>query len=461
MWQELRQGLRPLWRNPLVAVAAILTLALGLGAATTAFTVARGALFPLDYPEPHELLRIYATVDSLQHAANPRLAALWNRLPVSYLNTVDLRRGSRTLRIGLYLGHTAVVEPGGEPLELAAAKIDAELLGVLGVAPVLGRPFAAAEVARREPLVLLGHDLWTGVFGADRSVLGRPLRVDGHPHTIVGVMPAGFSLPGREDALWLPAGPTEEDLAFRDGHSHTAVARLAPGAGLAAARAETSRLAAALAVAHPDTNADTGVRLVPLAEAVLGDGRRVLALLAAAAAAVLLVACVNLAHLLLARGIDRRGEMAVRLALGARRRHLLRQSAIEALALATAGAAGGLLLAALAGRLLPALLAAELPALGETAVDGGTVLFAFATALAATLLCGLLPALALAGVLLGALGALASGRLLAGLLYGMTAGDPRSVAAAALLLALACLAAGYLPARRASRIDPAVTLRSE
>jgi putative ABC transport system permease protein len=397
--QEFRLSLRRLRRNPLFSLAAILTLAVGVGAATTAFALIRGLLSPLPYPRAGELVRVYETLDSLQTSPNPRLRALWNRLPVSYRNAADWRQGNRTLRgiggiggIGLFLDYTAVLEAGGEPVDLPAAAIDAELLGVLGVAPSLGRPFSAAEVARREPLVLLAHDLWRSRFGADPAIVGRLLRIEGRAFTVVGVMPSGFALPGRHDALWTPAGPTADDLAVRNMHAYGAIGRLAPGAALEQARTEMSRTAAALAAAYPDTNTGAGVRLVPLLDTVLGDGRRVLALLSAAAAAVLLVACVNLVHLQLSQSVGRQGETALRLALGARRIHLLRQTGAEALVLALGGAAGGLALAALARRALPLVLAGELPRLEAVTLDRGAAAFAFGAALGVLLLSSLLPA---------------------------------------------------------------------
>jgi putative ABC transport system permease protein len=393
MWHELRYGLRRLGRNPLVSITVILTLAVGVGAVTTAFTIVHGTLSHLDYPQAGKLVTIYQTLSDLKSSPNPRLAALWNQLSVSYLNTNDWRQRSRAFRgIGLYDGYSAVLEPGGEPLEVSAARIDSELLRILGVAPALGRPFTAAEVARRERLVLLAHGLWINVFGGDKKILGRALRLDGQQYTVVGVMAPGFEISGRKDSLWTPAGPTDDDLTIRDENGYSAIGRLASGATQEAAQAEMDRIAAELAAAHPETNSGTGVRLVPLLDTVIGDSRRVLALLSAAAAAVLLIACVNLTNVLLAQGVERQGDMALRLALGARRAHLIRQSGVEALILAVAGSAGGLGLAALARRLLPLFLVAELPRLEKIAIDWGVVLFALSAGLIAILLSALLPA---------------------------------------------------------------------
>jgi predicted permease len=393
MGQELRLGLRRLRRNPAVSLTVILTLAVGVGAVTAAFTLVHGVLSPLQYPEPDRLVGVYQTLSVLKDSLNPRLAALWNKLPVSYQDAVDWRRNVRTLDgIGLFTSTTAVVEPGGEPLEVPAAQVDVDLLRVLGAKPALGRLFTAADVESRQPLALLGHDLWTSAFGADPKIAGRAVRVDGKLTTIVGVMPSGFGLPGIKSSLWTPAVPTEIDLTVRDSHAYNAVGRLAPGATLEAARAEMERLAAGLAVQYPDTNKDAGVRLVPLLDTVAGDSRRMLALLAAAALAVLLIACVNLAHVLLAQGLERQGETAMRLALGARRSHLLRQSAAETLWLGLFGSAGGLLLAVLARRALPLFLVTELPRLDEIRIDGTVLLFAIAAGFATALLSALAPA---------------------------------------------------------------------
>src|SRR6266849_2988756 len=180
MIHDLRYGLRRLLRNPLVSVTVLLTLAVGVGAVTTAFSVVHGTLYPLDFPQAGRLVRIYQTLSRLKTSPNARLAAIWNQIPMWYLNTNDFRQRSRTLRgIGLFDNYTAVLQPGGEPMEVAASKIDSEVLRVLGAAPLLGRPFSASEVARRDHLVLLSHGLWTSVFGADKGILGRALRLDG------------------------------------------------------------------------------------------------------------------------------------------------------------------------------------------------------------------------------------------------------------------------------------------
>jgi putative ABC transport system permease protein len=448
MRQELRISLRRLARNPLVSLTVILTLTVGIGAVTTAFTIVRGVLSPLDYPQPERLVRLWGTLEELKSSPNPRLAAIWNRLPVSYRDTVDWRRQSRALRsIGLFLDDDVVLEPGGEPLDVPAAKIDADLLQVLGVEPALGRRFSAQEMQNGEQVALLAHELWMGVFGSDPQILGRAIRIDGKPYTVIGVMPPSFGLPESKALLWTPAAPTADDLTFRDQHNYTAIARLAPGVRLEAAQAETAHIAADLGRAYPDTNAGTGIRLAPLLDTVVGDSRRVLSLLTAATVAVLLIACLNLALVLIAQGAERRGETALRLALGARRSHLLRQSAVEILILAVLGSAGGLLLAALARRALPLLLATELPRMKKIAVDGRAALFALGAGLAAALLGGLAPAvLAASGSLRTAIAERRSIRFLQDVLVVVEVALTLVLTAGALILASSWL--------RSSAVDP-------
>jgi len=396
---ELRHAARLPSRAPALTLAAALTFAVGIGAVTTAGTLVHGILLaPLPYPVSGRLVRLYAELGRLRDSPNPRLAAIWNRIPVSYLDASDWRRRSHTLTgIGLFAGSTLAL--GGsdgrttEPREVSAARVEPELLRALGVQPALGRWLADED--RRKPVVLLSHGLWTEVFGRDERVLGRSLRLDGAPHTVVGVMPPGFDLPGRDDALWLPLAPSDDDLSFRNDQAYGAIGRLAPGVSLEQARSELDRIAADLAAEHPETNADSGVRLTPLLDTVVGDRRRVLELTAAAAAVVLLVACVNVAHLLLGRSAERRRELALRLALGAGRLRLVLHLAAESLLLAVIGGTGGLALALAAHRALPALVGDELPRLGET-VPGSTAAFIAAGAsLVAALLAGLLPAASL------------------------------------------------------------------
>ena len=396
---DARQALRRLRREPLTAAVSALTLALGIGAATSVFALVQGVLWtPLGYPEADRLVKVHRTLEALRESPNPRLADLWNRLPVSYLFAEDLRRADRPLSgVGLYLGGEVVVDGPREPEGVAAARIDPHLLRVLGVQPEIGRLFLGGDVADGAPRVLLGHGFWRGAFGGDPGIVGRSVRIDGEPHAVVGVMPPGFQLPGREDRLWTLLVPGENDRAFRDDYRYEAIGRLAPGWTVAEAGAALDRLAERLATEHPASDAGAGARIVPLLDTLVGDGRRSLGLLSIAAMVVLAVACVNVLHLLLVRGAARRRELALRRALGAGRGRLVRSLALDALWIALAGGVGGFLLAVAGVRVLPLWLAGELPRLDQVAIDARVVLFALGASLFAALAAGLAPALAATG----------------------------------------------------------------
>ncbi|RMH20945.1 MAG: FtsX-like permease family protein [Acidobacteria bacterium] len=391
---EIRQALRFHRRRPLASAVVILTLALGIGANCAIFSLVDATLLrPLPYPDGDRLVVVYQTYDVLKSSPNPRLQAIWNRLPASYLNALDQRRSSSALAgLGLYQDRAFTLTGAGEPRRLPGARIDAELLAVLGVAPVLGRGFRPPEVTAGERLVILSHGLWQEVFGGDPGALGRSLVLDGEPHEVIGVMPSGFRLPGRpDDRLWAPLAVSEDDRRVRDNFFYSALARLAPGIGLERAQREADRVAARLASAYPETNAGTGIRLLPLRDDLVADSRPLLSLLLASVASVLLVACANVTHLLLAQAAGRRRELAIRAALGADRRALGRQLLLESALLAVAGGAAGLGLAAAGLRLLLAWLPDPLPRV-EAAIDGRVLLFTLGLSLLAALACGLLPA---------------------------------------------------------------------
>jgi len=393
--QDVRHALRLHLKHSVLTATVVVTLALGIGANTAIFTIVNAVLLrPLDYPEPGRLARLYQTYESLRTSPNPRLRRIWNRLGVSYLNALDYRQASRTVAgIGLYTEQRVTFLGGGEPEEVEAVAVDADLFATLGVVPSLGRTFAPAEVERRERLAVLSHDLWQRVYGGDPAILERTLSLDGEPYSVVGVMPSGFHVgEGRRDRLWTPLALEERDLRERDDQRLSAVVRLAPGATIDAAREELEQVAAGQAEAHPDTNDGVGVRLRPLHDAVVGDSRPILTLLMAAAALVLALACVNVAQLLLAQAGARRGELAIRLALGASRGRLAATLLTESLILASAGGALGLLLAVYGRRALLAWIGAELPRTDAVAVDGRVLLFTLGASLAAALACGLLPA---------------------------------------------------------------------
>ena len=393
---ELRLALRSQLRRPLPTLAIVVTLALGIGVNTAIFTLVNSVLLrPLPYPDHDRLVVIHQTYESLRTSPNPRLQRIWNRIPVSYLNTEDWRDDSQSLTgIGLFSETSVTLQGGGEPLAVEAAEVDAELFGVLGTKPTLGRTFTAEEVERKERLVVLSHAVWSKLWGSDPSILDSRVELDGEPATVIGVMPAGFEIAGgRKDRLWTPLRLADNDLEMRNNQRLRAIGRLSAGASFASASEEMERLARNQAESYPDTNEGTGVRLEPVLDSIVGESRSLLAMLMAAVAVVLAVACANVAHLLWVQADRRREEFGIRRALGASRTRLTRQLLLESAIPALAGGILAVPLAALTRRLLVASLPADLPRTEVLPIDGRVLVFTLGISLLAALLCGLPPAL--------------------------------------------------------------------
>lgn len=389
-WQDLRYAWRGLRRAPGFAAMAVATLALGIGATTAIFSVVHSAL-----------------LEPLPYAAADRLVFLSDQqdveTPMSYPEFVDWRAQTGVFTgLAAYFQTSLVLTGAGEPEVLSGARVSASLPGLLSVAPHVGRAFRADEDAPgADRVILLGHDLWLRRFGADRGVVGRVLTLNGLPYTVVGVLPAGpgASLPtdlaaGRRVDYWVPLR-LDAERAPRGLHFLTVVGRLRPAVDVERARARLADVAAQL---KRDDAERHGVQVGPLAARVVGDARPLLVLLLGAVSLVLLVACANVANLLIARGAGRARELAIRAALGAGRRRVVRQLATESLVLALAGGAAGVLLAfgalaALRAAASDAVGLAQLPRLAQARVDGRLLAFALLTSLATGALFGLLPAL--------------------------------------------------------------------
>lgn len=399
--QDLRHAARRLLRRPAFAAVAILTLALGIGANVAIYTVVRGVLLePLPYTAPDRLALVVNVRNGVQGGG-------W----ISEPEALEYREGVSSFEhVAYWAGGAVNIATGaGDPERVVTARVTPGMFDVFGVPAVAGRYFMDGEWRRgAEPVVVLGHGLWQRRFAGDRSVIGSTLLVNNEAHTIIGVLPQGVGLPADYEAtrateLFLPQ-PLERDSLLSDRGSHylLGIARLRAGATIARANAELERIAHAWV---SDGIVDEAAGLVPVArplsDTVVGAARPLLFVLAGAVAFLLLIACVNVANLLLARGDERRREIAVRASLGAGRGRIIRQLLIESGLLALAGGAIGLLLAHAGVRGLIALGPAALPRIGAVGLDGHALLFTVGIALFTAVLFGLVPALQLSRTGLG------------------------------------------------------------
>jgi predicted permease len=387
--QDLKYGFRMLARSPGFTAAAVLTLALGIGANTALFSVVNGVLLnPLPYPEPDRLVSVYSR------------DANYTQASISYPNYLDWARDNRSFcALGAYRGDDFNLTGMGEPERVPAEMVSASFFPLLGVHPILGRTFRPEEdQLGAAPVVLISGGLWKRKFGATPDVLGKTLTLNYLAYTIVGVIPESLQFSGgnfhRSD-VYTPIGQFKEPM-FRNrwvGMGMDAVGRLKPGISIGQAKADMDALARHLAEQYPDENKGKGVTLIPLKESMVGDIQPFLLLLLAAVGFVLLIACVNVANLLLARSTSRTREFAIRSALGANRGRILRQVLTESILLASAGGGLGLLLASWETQAALKVLPSALPRVEEVHVDLRVLLFTLAASVLAGILFGLVPAL--------------------------------------------------------------------
>ncbi|MGH7506702.1 MAG: ABC transporter permease, partial [Longimicrobiales bacterium] len=381
---DLRYALRSHARSSSVFLLATVSLALGVAANTTIFSAVDVFLIrPLPYPQPERLLRVWETNE-------PRG---WTETSVSMADFLDWRALSRTLDLAAYAPSSFSVAEGERPEQLDGVRVTAALFDVIGVPPARGRSFAAEDEPRGgTPVVLISDQLWERRFGRDPTALGSTLLMDGERRTIIGILPAIFEFPNSRTDLYVPFG---YDLAeSRASRYVRVVARLRTGASLESARAEMRDIAARLADQYPADNAGVGTNVLRLTDDMYNETFRTAAMICTAAVAfVLLIACANIANLLLARATARDQEIAVRTVLGAGRFRIARQLMTESLVLAIVGGTLGLVLSHWGIRWLVGIMPESFPFRDSIGIDARVLMFTLAVSIASGLVFGMAPAI--------------------------------------------------------------------
>jgi putative ABC transport system permease protein len=386
-WNDLKHGCRVLLKTPGFALSAIIVLALGIGANTAIFGIVNGVLLrPLPFAEPDRLVQLWHTPPQKQFPGVPRFAlSAANYLDWQAQNTVF--SSSAVYRFWQFR-----LTGTGEPQILRAARVEPTFFSTLGTRPLLGRAIDPSDgQPERDQVVVLSYGLWNAQFGGDRQIVGKTIHLDGSAYTVIGVMPSSFAKP-ESATLWVPLIMTAQEKAVRGEHSMAAVARLKSGITVQQAQAQLDAIAARIAEQYPADSAGWGAAVVPLREETVGDVRRPLLMLFGAVVFVLLIACANVANLMLARTVDRRKEIAIRTAFGAKRSRIIRQVLSESLLVSLIGGALGLIVAQWGTELVVNYFGASLPRLADIKMDGAVLMFAFVTALVSGTVAGVAPA---------------------------------------------------------------------